>query len=439
MRTDPVTVVGGGLAGAECAWALGRAGVPVTLVEMRPGVPGPVHTGGDLAELVCSNSLKSDDPTHPSGILKREMEALGSLILSQARAARIPAGGALAVDRGAFAHGVTEALAALPSVRLERREADALPEGDAVAATGPLTSDAFAHALSAVVPRDLYFYDAVSPVVALDSLDTSRMFFGNRYGKGEGEDYLNIPLSGEQYAAFVAALTGAETVPLPAHEKALFFEGCLPVEEMARRGPDTLAYGPLKPVGLDRRAAAVVQLRQEDLDRTAFSLVGFQTRLKRSEQERVFRSLPGMEGARFLRHGQVHRNTYVNAPLHMTADLRLISRPSLRLAGQITGVEGYIESAATGLLAGLFVLMERRSLEPVPPPDGTALFGLIRHLTQSEPARFVPSNITFGLIGEGSRSRRRELAERNTGLIRRWAAETLPESFGDSSAGLDPQ
>jgi methylenetetrahydrofolate--tRNA-(uracil-5-)-methyltransferase len=426
MRTDPVTVVGGGLAGAECAWALGRAGIPVTLVEMRPLVPSPVHQGGDLAELVCSNSLKSDDPTHPSGILKREMEALGSLIVAQARAARIPAGGALAVDRGVFSHGVTAALEALPTVQIERREADTLPMGDAVAATGPLTSAPFARALAEAVPRDLYFYDAVSPVVALDSLDTGPMFFGNRYGKGEGEDYLNIPLSEEQYAAFVRNMVEAETVPLPVHEKALFFEGCLPVEEMARRGPDTLAYGPLKPVGLDRRAAAVIQLRQEDFDRTAFSLVGFQTRLQWKEQERVMRTLPGMERARFLRFGVVHRNTYINAPTHLTETLRLKNLPSLRLAGQITGVEGYIESAATGLLAALFILQERSGAEPSPPPEGTALYGLIRHLTRSDPARFVPSNITFGLIGEGSRRLKRELAERNTALARRWAEPLLP-------------
>lgn len=434
MRTDPFTVVGGGLAGAECAWILGRAGVPVTLVEMRPGVPSSVHQGGDLAELVCSNSLKSDDPTHPSGILKREMEALGSLLIAQARAARIPAGGALAVDRTAFARGVTEALEALPSVRIDRSEAKALPEGGAVAATGPLTSESFAHALAEAVPRDLYFYDAVSPVVALDSLDTAPMFFGNRYGKGEGDDYLNIPLSEEQYTAFVRTLTEAETVPLPVHEKALFFEGCLPVEEMARRGGDTLAYGPLKPVGLDRRASAVVQLRQEDFDRTAFSLVGFQTRLQWKEQERVLRTLPGMERARFLRFGVVHRNTYINAPTHLTETLQLKSRPSLRLAGQITGVEGYIESAATGLLAALFILQERLGREPSLPPEGTALFGLIRHLTRSDPERFVPSNITFGLIGEGSRARRRELAERNVAIVRKWAEASLPPQFGVESS-----
>lgn len=426
MRTDPVIVVGGGLAGAECAWTLGRAGIPVTLVEMRPGVPNSVHQSGDLAELVCSNSLKSDDPVHPSGILKREMEALGSLVIARARATRIPAGGALAVDRAAFARGVTEALRDLPSVKIERREADALPGADAVAATGPLTSEAFAQALGEAVPRDLYFYDAVSPVVALDSLDTTPMFFGNRYGKGEGEDYLNIPLTEAQYASFVASLTAAETVPLPVHEKALFFEGCLPVEEMARRGPDTLAYGPLKPVGLDRRAAAVVQLRQEDFDRTAFSLVGFQTRLKWGEQERVLRTLPGMERARFLRFGVVHRNTFVNAPTHLTETLQLKNRPSLRLAGQITGVEGYIESAATGLLAALFILQERRGMEPSLPPDGTALFGLIRHLSRSDPGRFVPSNITFGLIGEGSRARKRELAERNVALVVEWARAWMP-------------
>jgi len=424
-KGDPVTVIGGGLAGSECAWVLGRAGVPVRLFEMRPTVESPIHRTPYLAELVCSNSLKSDDPEHPSGILKREMEALGSLIISAARKTRLPAGRALAVDRTAFAAEVTRALQSLPGVTIVRKEAQALPDGDAVATTGPLTSDAFAQALAGIIPRDLYFYDAISPTVEFASLDASKMFFGSRYGKGGEEDYLNIPLSQEQYAAFIEAITKAETVPPASHEKEIFFEGCLPVEEMARRGAETLAYGPMKPVGFGINAAAVVQLRQEDLDRTTYSLVGFQTRLKWKEQERVFRMLPGMENAKFIRFGQVHRNTYVNAPLHLDAFLRVKARLSLRLAGQITGVEGYIESAATGMLAGIFLLQERLGQEQSLPPEGTALFGLIRHLTQSDPARFVPSNITFGLIGEKTRRQRKGLAERNEASVRSWAAPFL--------------
>jgi methylenetetrahydrofolate--tRNA-(uracil-5-)-methyltransferase len=420
-----VTVIGGGLAGAECAWILARAGVCVDLCEMRPAVASPIHQTPHLGELVCSNSLKSDDPEHPSGILKREMEALGSLIIASARKTRLPAGRALAVDRVAFALEVTRTLQGLPDVTIIRKEMTEIPEGEAVAATGPLTSEAFARALAGVMPRDLYFYDAISPTLDFASLDAARMFFGSRYGKGGEDDYLNIPLSAEQYAAFIRVLTEAETVPVEAHEKEIFFEGCLPVEEMARRGSETLAYGPMKPVGFGVNAHAIVQLRQEDLDRTAYSLVGFQTRLKWKEQERVFRMLPGMESAKFLRFGQVHRNTYVNAPLHLDPFLRVKARPSLRLTGQITGVEGYIESAATGMLAGMFILQERLGLEPSLPPEGTALFGLIRHLTQSDPLRFVPSNITFGLIGERSRRQRKGLAERNAALVRSWATQLL--------------
>jgi methylenetetrahydrofolate--tRNA-(uracil-5-)-methyltransferase len=424
-RFDSVTIVGGGLAGAECAWALARAGVPVRLFEMRPAVPSPIHQTPHLGELVCSNSLKSDDPEHPSGILKREMEALDSLILASARKTRLPAGGALAVDRTAFAVEITRTLKSVPDVTIIQKEVTAIPDGDTVAATGPLTSDAFARALAGVIPRELYFYDAISPMVEFASLDTTKMFFGSRYGKGGEQDYLNIPLTGDQYNAFIQALVAAETIPPHEHEKEIFFEGCLPVEEMARRGPETLAYGPMKPVGFGVNAAAIVQLRQEDLDRSAYSLVGFQTRLRWPEQERVLKMLPGMENASIIRFGQVHRNTYVNAPVHLDPFLRVKSRPSLRLAGQITGVEGYIESAATGMLAGMFLLQERLGLEPTPPPEGTALFGLIRHLTQSDPKHFVPSNITFGLIGEKSRRMKKELAERNVALIRQWGENVM--------------
>ncbi len=399
-----VLVVGGGLAGSEAAWQLAEAGFEVRLVEMRPHRPTPVHPGARLAELVCSNSLRGDSPANAVGLLKREMEALGSIILKAARGCAVPAGGALAVDRERFAEAVTEAIEGHPRIRVERREMEALPRGPAIIATGPLTSEPLHRALEeALGEGSLAFYDAVAPVVAADSLHAGRLFRASRYGKG-GQDYLNAPMDREIYERFVRELVAAEQVPLKEFERdAVYFEGCLPIEEMARRGAATLRFGPMKPVGLEnpatgRRPWAVVQLRQDDLAAEHWNLVGFQTRLTRPEQRRVFRMIPGLEEARFVRYGMIHRNTYVNAPAHLDSLLRLRCRPDLRLAGQITGVEGYVESAATGLLAGRMLAAELAGREPLPPPPDTAHGGLIRHLTRRPAARFEPSNITWGLM-----------------------------------------
>ncbi len=423
-------VVGGGLAGAECSWQLANRGVPVVLWEMRPARSTPAHRSGDLAELVCSNSLRSDDPTHAAGLLKREMEAFGSLVIASARQAAVPAGSALAVDRDRFAAAVTAALASHPAIELRRQEVTALPDGEVVIATGPLTSAAMAGLIQATLGTEyLYFYDAIAPIVDGESLDLGKLFWGSRYGKG-GDDYLNCPLDREQYEAFYAALTAAEVLPLHDFEQALFFEGCLPIEELARRGVDTLRYGPMKPVGLrgpdGRRPWAVVQLRQENLARSQFNLVGFQSRMKWGDQQRVLRLLPGLENAEFVRLGQIHRNTFLNAPRHLDAFYALRSEPRLHFAGQITGVEGYLESAATGLAAALYLAARRAGREPAPLPATTALGALARHLTESSPEHFQPANINYGLFeplltAVKKADRRQAFAERAHTDLRRWA------------------
>ncbi len=403
MSSSPVHVVGAGLAGSECAFQLARRGVPVVLHEMRPVRTTPAHSGDRFAELVCSNSLRSDEPDHAAGLLKREMERFDSLIIAAARATAVPAGAALAVDRERFAEEVTRRLGALPAVEVRREEVTGLPAGDAVLATGPLTSPDLARSIGDLLGSDyLYFYDAIAPIVDGETLDFTRLFWASRWGKGEGDDYLNSPLDRAQYSAFRDAVLAAEVMPLHDFERTLFFEGCLPIEELARRGEDTLRYGPMKPVGLrapdGRRPWAVVQLRQENLAKTHYNLVGFQSRMKWPDQQRVFRLLPGLERAEFVRLGQIHRNTFVNAPRHLDERYRVRSRPELRLAGQITGVEGYLESAATGLAAALYLVLERRGIAPPPLPATTALGALARHLTESDPASFQPANINYGLF-----------------------------------------
>ena len=404
MSSSPIHIVGGGLAGSECAWQLAERGVEVILHEMRPVRGTPAHKTGDLAELVCSNSLRSDDPLHAAGLLKREMEAFGSLIIGKAREASVPAGSALALDRDRIAARVTAAIAEHPRIELRRDEVREIPLGEdteVVIATGPLTSEAMSARLQELLGSEyLYFYDAIAPIVETESLDHSRLFWQSRYGKGEGEDYLNAPMDREQYLAFHQAVTEAEVVAPHEFEKAVFFEGCLPIEELARRGVDTLRYGPMKPVGLTtpdgRRPYAVVQLRQENLAKSQFNLVGFQSRMKWGEQERVLRMIPGLENARFVRFGQIHRNTFVNAPTHLDKQYRVKAVPRVRLAGQITGVEGYLESAATGLAIGLYVA--HGLSEPF--PATTALGALARHLTESDPKHFQPANINYGLFTE---------------------------------------
>ena len=432
--TDVVDVIGGGLAGCEAAWQLACAGVPVRLFEMRPSTTTPAHRTGNLAELVCSNSLRSDNPENAVGLLKREMEAMGSLIVAAARAAALPAGDALAVDRDLFAAGVQDAVASHPLVTVVREEVRELPAGPAIVATGPLTSEALQSSLSALLGEgSLSFFDAIAPVVAADSLEMDRLYRASRYGKGGGDDYLNAPLGHGEYLAFVQALRSAEKVPTKEFEREIpYFEGCLPIEVMAERGVDTLRYGPMKPVGLpDPRTGripyAVVQLRQDDLAAAHWNLVGFQTRMTFGAQQQVLRLIPGLEHARFARLGMIHRNTFICAPRHVDAQLRVKVRPSLRLAGQLTGVEGYVESAATGLAAALYVAAEMRGLEVPTLPAWTAHGGLVRHLTERPPHRFQPANASWGLMldppGELPReksARRKAAVTAALGTIRSW-------------------
>ena len=436
MSERIVTVVGGGLAGCEAAWQLAAAGVRVRLLEMRPRVTTPAHRTGELAELVCSNSLRSDNPENAVGLLKREMEAMGSLVIAAARAAALPAGDALAVDRASFAAAVGAAIAAQPRIEVVREEAREVPDGDAIVATGPLTAPALHDALVALLGEgSLAFFDAIAPVVAADSLDLDRLYRASRYGKGGGDDYLNAPMSEAGYVAFVAALRQAEKVPLKEFEQGVpYFEGCLPVEVMAERGLDTLRYGPMKPVGLrDPRSGrvphAVVQLRRDDLAAEHWNLVGFQTRMTIPAQQAVLRTIPGLERARFVRFGMIHRNTFICAPRHLDAQLRLVARPRVRLAGQFTGVEGYVESAATGLLAGLFLAAELAGAAVERLPGWTAHGGLIRHLTERPPHRFQPANAAWGLMVDppvelprDKGNRRKAAAAFALEAVRRWRA-----------------
>ena len=397
-------MVGGGLAGCEAAWALAERGVSVTLHEMRPVRMTPAHQTDTLAELVCSNTFKSVEPMHAHGLLKAEMRLLGSVVLQAADEARIPGGSALAVDRRAFAKGVESRVLAHPNVTLVRGEVTELPS-PGIIATGPLTSDTLAAAIAARLGgASLAFYDAIAPIVSADSLDYSRLFKASRYGKGGGDDYWNAPFTREAYEAFVAALIGGEQY-VPGHEfdKVPYFEGCLPVEEMAQRGVETLRFGPMKPIGLvdpntGREPYAVVQLRQEDRAAQMWNLVGFQTRLKTGAQQKIFRMIPGLEHAEFLRFGSIHRNSYLNAPQALTPHLSAKDDPQLLFAGQLTGVEGYTESAATGMLAGVNLARTLSGAEPLLPPATTMLGALYRYLRETEPARFQPMNANFGLL-----------------------------------------
>lgn len=406
--TAEVHIIGGGLAGSECAYQLARRGVPVSLWEMRPVKSTPAHSTGNFAELVCSNSLRSDDPFHAAGLLKRELERFDSLIIAAARRAAVPAGSALAVDREQFAESITSTLEAEDNLEIRRQEVTTLPSGEVVIATGPLTSEPIATELASLLGEEsLYFYDSIAPIVDGESLDMSELFWASRYDKG-GEDYLNSPLDKAGYLAFHQALLEAELAPLQDFEKHLFFEGCLPIEELARRGVDTLRFGPMKPVGLRTpggyRPYAVVQLRQESLTKDHFNLVGFQTRMRWPEQKRVFRSLPGLTNADFVRLGQVHRNTFINAPRHLDPFYRLHAHPRIRLAGQVTGVEGYLESAATGLATALYICLERQQKSVQAFPTTTALGALARHLTESTAKHFQPANINYGLFAALTRS-----------------------------------
>ena len=398
-----ITVIGAGLAGCEAALQAASRGVPVTLFDMKPGRKSPAHHSEQLCELVCSNSLKAERLESAAGLLKAEMRLLGSAVLEAADGARVPAGGALAVDREAFAAAVTEKIKSHPLIAFRSEEIEAIPEaGIVVVATGPLTADKLARDIVRHCGEALSFYDAAAPIVAAESLDRARVFSAARYGRG-GDDYLNCPFAREQYDAFVDALVTAERAPLHAFEQMRVYEGCMPVEVMASRGRDTLRFGPLKPVGLTdpntgRCPYAVAQLRREDTAGALWNLVGFQTNLKFPEQRRVFRMIPGLERAEFARYGVMHRNTFINAPAVLDPFCRLKTDPRVLFAGQITGVEGYIESAASGILAGIRAAQMALGEVLFTPPDTTMLGGLMRYIREADPQNFQPMGSNMGLL-----------------------------------------
>jgi methylenetetrahydrofolate--tRNA-(uracil-5-)-methyltransferase len=437
--SHPVHIVGGGLAGSEAAFQLAERGHDVVIHEMRPVRETEAHKTDRLAELVCSNTFKSTETSNAHGLLKAEMRVLGSLILTAADEARVPGGSALTVDREAFSRAVHERILAHPRISLERDEVSELPN-PGVIATGPLTSDSLAQAIrQRLGVESLAFYDAIAPIVAADSIDHDVVFRASRYGKETMEDageegaYLNAPMTRDEYEAFLDALTAADLATAHEFDKVPYFEGCMPVEEMARRGRETLRFGPMKPVGLEdprtgRRPYAVVQLRMEDRGGQMWNLVGFQTRLKYPEQQRVFRMIPGLGAAEFLRFGSIHRNSYINSPASLTPHLSLKDAPTTLFAGQITGVEGYTESSATGLIAGINLSRMLAGLEPMIPPPTTMLGALYRYLRDADPRHFQPMNANFGLVDElptpvkDKRIKREKIAERALTAMEEWKA-----------------
>lgn len=431
----PVHIVGGGLAGSEAAWQLALRGVPVILHEMKPQKRSEAHKGEGLAELVCSNSFRSDEITHAAGLLKYELRRMGSLIMEAAEAARVPAGSAMAVDRDHFSQVVSEKIASQPLITVEQGEIDHIPaEGIWIFATGPLTSEPLSQAIVQLCGAEkLYFYDAIAPIVDADTVNRDICWMQSRYDKGEGQDYLNCPMSEEQYKAFLAALLEAPLTGAKDFEEEKFFEGCLPIEIMAGRGEDVLRYGPMKPVGLvDPRTGeqpyAVVQLRYENVEGTAFNMVGFQSRMKWGAQKEVLRMIPGLEEAVFLRFGSVHRNTFLNGPSLLDDRMRLRQEPRLRFAGQITGVEGYIESTAIGMLAALGLaaeLLEDQGYQR--PPDTTALGALSRYVCGElvKPSRYQPSNVNWALFPQLEVKTRRSERQMKKRLMSQRAIEDL--------------
>jgi methylenetetrahydrofolate--tRNA-(uracil-5-)-methyltransferase len=428
MSMERVTVLGAGLAGSECAWQLAKRGIPVRLVEMKPTKMTPAHSSAYFAELVCSNSLRSDELTNAVGLLKEEMRRLGSLILESADQNRVAAGGALAVDRVGFSRYITEKLRACEKVEIVEAEADAIPEGEVVIATGPLSSDAIADRIAALCPEsDLHFYDAVAPIVTLESVDMESAFFASRYDKGTA-DYVNCPMDKEEYLAFVTELVSAREAEVHGFDDGGVFEGCMPVEVMARRGVDTLRYGPLKPVGLrDPRTGkenyAVVQLRRDNADGTLYNLVGFQTHLTWGEQKRVFSMIPALRNAEFVRYGVMHRNTYLNSPQLLDRYYRLRSDPRISFAGQMTGVEGYVESAASGMLVGIETAARVLGLPTVDFPQETAIGALGLYISGGSVGDFQPMNINFGIISplgyrvKGKRNKNAEISRRSLEIL----------------------
>lgn len=435
MSKEIVTVVGAGLAGSEAAWQLARRGVPVNLYEMRPNRSTPAHHTGDFAELVCSNSLRGAALENAVGLLKEEMRRMDSLIMKCADSTRVPAGGALAVDRQAFARAVTDILQSHPMINIVREEVKDIPgEGIIILATGPLTSDELARSIKEMMGQAyLYFYDAVAPIVTLESINMDKAFKSSRYDKGEGS-YINCPMNEEEYNRFQEALANAQRAPRKEFEKEINFEGCMPIEVLARRGKDTMRYGPLKPVGLTdprtgKRPFAVVQLRQDNAEGTLYNIVGFQTHLKWDEQKRVFSMIPGLENAEIVRYGVMHRNTYINSPVLLAPTFSFRLREGLFLAGQITGVEGYVESAAAGLVAGYNAARLSFGLEMVTLPRETAHGALANYITTADAKHFQPMNVTFGLfppLDEHVRDKKRRnglLAERALNSLKMWMDE----------------
>ena len=423
-----VTVLGAGLAGCECAWQLAKRGIEVRLYEMKPNKMTPAHTSEYFAELVCSNSLRSDELTNAVGLLKAEMRKMGSLIMESADSNRVAAGGALAVDREGFSRYITDKIKSCPNIELVSEEATDFPEGELVVATGPLTSDALAEKLEKLCScTGLHFYDAVAPIVTLESVDMDSAFFASRYDKGTA-DYVNCPMNEAEYKAFVKELVSAKEAPVHGFDDGGVFEGCMPVEVMARRGEETLRFGPLKPVGLrDPRTGkdnyAVVQLRRDNADGTIYNLVGFQTHLTWGEQKRVFSMIPALKNAEFVRYGVMHRNTYLNSPHLLDRYYRLKSDPRISFAGQMTGVEGYVESAASGMLVGIETAARLLELEPVNFPQETAIGALGLYISGRSVGDFQPMNINFGIITplgyrvKGKRNKNAEISARSLKII----------------------
>ena len=423
-----VTVLGAGLAGCECAWQLAKRGIEVRLFEMKPNKMTPAHSSEYFAELVCSNSLRSDELTNAVGLLKAEMRKMGSLIMESADANRVAAGGALAVDREGFSRYITDKIKSCTNIELVSEEATDFPEGELVVATGPLTSDALAERLEKLCNcTGLHFYDAVAPIVTLESVDMDSAFFASRYDKGTA-DYVNCPMNEEEYKAFVKELVSAKEAPIHGFDDGGVFEGCMPVEVMARRGEETLRFGPLKPVGLrDPRTGkenyAVVQLRRDNADGTIYNLVGFQTHLTWGEQKRVFSMIPALKNAEFVRYGVMHRNTYLNSPQLLDRYYRLKSDSRISFAGQMTGVEGYVESAASGMLVGIETAARLLELEPVNFPQETAIGALGLHISGGSVGDFQPMNINFGIITplgyrvKGKRNKNAEISARSLKII----------------------
>jgi methylenetetrahydrofolate--tRNA-(uracil-5-)-methyltransferase len=419
-----VTVIGGGLAGCEAAWQIAQRGIRVRLFEMRPVRTTPVHRTDRLAEIVCSNSLKSDQPYHASWLLKEELRRLGSTLIRIADSVRVPAGSALAVDRELFAARVTDVISTETRIQLVREEVSDIPaEGAVIVASGPLTSPSLSESIRRFCGSEhLYFYDAISPIVDADTIDKTRVYRASRYGRGS-EDYLNCPMTAEEYGNFLQALLEAQSVELHTFEEPRYFESCLPIEEMARRGPDTLRFGPMRPVGLinpltGRTPYAVVQLRQEDLMQSSYNLVGFQNHLKFSEQKRIFRMIPGLENAEFLRLGQIHRNTYINAPETLLPTMAARNDPRVFFAGQLAGTEGYIENVASGLVAGINAVRYITRQPAVVMPAETAIGSLCRYVSAPQ-KQFAPMNIHFGLLPPVETSRRTAKPEKHRLLCER--------------------